>query len=91
MFGKILINVDFVKVDVILKYFNIIVEEEDVLKLEENLNRKRDVVVIVSNEFKGVMEFCVKGRLRVKKILLFFVVWIFNISNKLVLKNREEL
>lgn len=40
MFGKILINVDFVKVDVILKYFNIIVEEEDVLKLEENLNRK---------------------------------------------------
>lgn len=40
MFGKILVNVDFVKVDVILKYFKIIVEEEDVLKLEENLNRK---------------------------------------------------
>ena len=90
MFGKISINVDPAKVDAILKHLNITVEEEDVSKSEENLNRKQDVAVIASNESKGAMEPCVKGRPRAKKTLLSPVAWISNISNKPALKNREE-
>ncbi|PFX33413.1 mucin-17-like [Stylophora pistillata] len=90
MFGKTSINVEPSMVDAILKRLNITIEEEDISKLKENLSSKQDIAMETSNQSKGAMKPCVKGRPRAKKTLLSPVSWISNISNRAPLKNRED-
>ncbi|KAJ7371830.1 hypothetical protein OS493_023172 [Desmophyllum pertusum] len=87
LFGKPSVDVDSAKVEDIFNHLNINVDEEEIVKTEENANSNEDVAVDAAEKSKVVVEPSVKGRPRAKKTLLS--PWVAN--NTPVPKNKDDL